>query len=116
MGWTIVNNKSNISSSARKFRSSLRTHSSKISLFIQLFFCDLYSQGRCLTFLKQQRFLDFHITNIGSFSPTALAAAIPVSLTLPFFPLDTNNNFQRNVMSEKYKKHNLYQSLIIERS
>ena len=76
-------------SSARNFRSSLRTHSSKISLFIQLFFCDLYSQGRCLTFLKQRGFLDFQITNMGSFSPVALAAAIPVSLTLLFFPRNT---------------------------
>ena len=72
-------------SSARNLRSSLRTHSSKISLFIQLFFCDLYLQGRCLTFLKQRRFLDFQITNMGSFSPVALATAIPVSLTLLFF-------------------------------
>ena len=73
-------------SSARNFRSSLWTNSSKISLFIQLFFCDFYSQGRCLTFLKQQGFLDFQITNMCSFSPVALAAAIPVSLILLFFP------------------------------
>ena len=76
-------------SSARNFQSSLRIHSSKISLFIQLFFCDFYSQGRCLTFLKQRGFLDFQITNMGSFSPVALAAAIPVSLTLLFFPRNT---------------------------
>ena len=74
-------------SSARNSRSSLQTHFSKISLFIQLFFCNLYSPGRCLTFLKQRGFLDFQITNMGSFSPVALAAAIPVSLTLLlFFP------------------------------
>ena len=73
-------------SSARNFWSSLRTHSSKISLFIQLFFCDFYSQGRCLTFLKQQGFLDFQTTNTGSFSPVPLATAIPVSLALVFFP------------------------------
>ena len=72
-------------STARNFRSSLRTHSSKISLFILLFFCDLYSQGRILTFLEQWGFLDFEITNMGSFSPVALAAANPVSLTLLFF-------------------------------
>ena len=47
-------------SSARNFRSSLQTHSSNISLFTQLFFCDLYSQGRCLTFLKQRGFLDLY--------------------------------------------------------
>ena len=76
-------------SSAKKFWSSLQTHSSKISLFIQLFFCDLYLQGRSLTFLKQQGFLDFQITNMGSFSPVALAAADPVSLTLLFFPRNT---------------------------
>ena len=76
-------------SSARNFWSSLRTHSSKISLFIHLFFCDLYSQSRCLTFLKEQGFLDLQIINIGSFSPVALAAAIPVSLTLLFFPRNT---------------------------
>ena len=33
--------------------------------------------------------LDFQITNMGSFSPVALAAAIPVSLTLLFFPRNT---------------------------
>ena len=32
-------------SSAQNFWSSLQNHSSKISLFIQLFFCDLYLQG-----------------------------------------------------------------------
>ena len=85
MGWTIVNYKSNFSIICTKLPPSLRTHSSKISLFIQLFFCDLYLQGRCLTFLKQRRFLDFQITNMGSFSPVALATAIPVSLTLLFF-------------------------------
>ena len=73
-------------SSTRNFRPSLQTHYSKISLFIQLFFCDLYSQGRCLTFLKQHGFLDFQITNMGSFSPVALSAAIPVSLTWLFIP------------------------------
>ena len=73
-------------SSARNFQLSLRTHSSKISLFIQLFLCDLYSQSRCLTFLKQRGFLDFQITYMGSFSPVALAAAIPVCLTFLFFP------------------------------
>ena len=76
-------------SSARNFRSSLRTHSSKISLFIQHFFCDLYCQGRCLTFLKQRGFLAFGITNMGSFSPVTIAAAIPVSLTLLVFPRNT---------------------------
>ena len=76
-------------SSAQNFQLSLRTHSSKISLFIQLFFCDLYSQDWCLTFLKQWGFLDFQITNMDSFSPIALAAAIPVSLTLLFFPWNT---------------------------
>ena len=76
-------------SSAQIFRSSLRAYSSKISPLIQLFFCGLYSQGRCLTFLKQQRFLDFQITIMGSFSPVTLAAAIPVSLTLLLFPRNT---------------------------
>ena len=75
--------------SSRNFRSSLWALSSKISLFIQLFFFDLHSRGRCFTFLKQRGFLDFHITNMGSFSPVALAAAIPVSLTLLFFLRNT---------------------------
>ena len=33
-----------------KRRSNLRTHSTKISLSIQLFFWDLYTQGSCLMF------------------------------------------------------------------
>ena len=89
MGWTIVNDKSNFSIICTKFRSSLWTCSSKTPLFIHLFFSDLYSQSRCLTFLKQRGFLDFQITNIGSFSPVALAAAIPVSLTLLSTPRNT---------------------------
>ena len=36
--------------------------------------------------LKQRGVSDLPITNIGSFSPNALPAAIPVSLTLLFFP------------------------------
>ena len=67
-------------SSTRNFQSSLQTHYSKISLFIQLLFCGLYSQGRCLTFFKQWGFLNFQITR---------AAAIPASLTLFFFPQNT---------------------------
>ena len=85
MGWTVVNDKSNFSIICTKLWSSLQTHSSKISLFIQLFCCDLYLQGRCLTFLKQRGFLDFQTTNMGSFSPVALPAALPVSLTFLFF-------------------------------
>ena len=71
-------------SSARNFRSSLQTHSSKISLFIQLIFCDLYSHGRCLTFLKAAGIFRFLDHKHGQFF--SLAAAIPVSLTLFFYP------------------------------
>ena len=73
-------------SSARNFRSSLRTHSSKISLFIQLFFCDLYSQGRCLTFLKAAgifRFLDHKHRQFFSFRTCCCHSSKPNFVFLP---------------------------------
>ena len=66
--------------------SSLRTHSSNIWLSITLFFCEFYLQGKFFMCLKQRGVSDLPITNMGSFSPNALSAGIPVSLTLLFFP------------------------------
>ena len=43
---------------------------------LQHFFCALYWQGSCFTFLKHRGFLDLPITNISNFSPVALAAAL----------------------------------------
>ena len=71
--------------SIRNVWSSLRTHSSNIWLSIQLFFCDLYLQGKFFMCLKQRGVLDLVITNIGSFSPIVFSAAIEVSLTFLFF-------------------------------
>jgi len=94
MSRAVVDNESNFSTIYPEFRSTLRTHSSKISLLIQLFFCDVYWIGRCLIFLKHRGLFDFPITNIGNFSPFALAAAIPVNLTLLFFPPGTLFSFE----------------------
>ena len=55
-------------------------------LFIQLFFCALYLHGIFCTPEKHQGLADFPITNIGSFSPSAFAAAIPVNQILLCFP------------------------------
>ena len=62
---------------------SFLTHSLNKTPVFQLFFCALYRQGNCFTFLKQRGFLDLPVTN---FSPVALAAAIPVNFTLLFLP------------------------------
>ena len=51
---------------------------------IQLFFCTLYQQGSCFTFLKHHDFLDLPTTNISNFSPVALAVTMPANLTLMF--------------------------------
>ena len=50
------------------------------------FFWALYWQGSCFTFLKHHGFLDLPITNIPNFSPVALAAVMPVNLTLLLLP------------------------------
>ena len=87
MGWTIVNDKSNFSIICTKLSVEFTDPLFKdLTIHPTLL---LYSQARCLTFLKQQGFLDFQITNMGSFSPVTLAAAIPVSLNLLFFPWNT---------------------------
>ena len=67
-------------------RSSSRNHSSNSVPSIHAFFCVRYRQGRLRTCLKHLGFADFPITNIGSFSPRALDAAIPVNRTLLCFP------------------------------
>ena len=83
---TVVNDKSNFSLIHAEFWWSLRTQSARIWLFIQLFFCATYLQGNFLTFSKQREFLDLPIMKMGRLSPVALAAPIPVTLTLLFFP------------------------------
>ena len=75
--------------SLKTFLSNARTHSSNRALSIQLFYCDLYHHGRDLTFLKHRGFLDFPITNIGSFSPTTFVAATSAILILLCFPPST---------------------------
>ena len=67
-------------------RSSSRNHSSKSTPSILDFFWDRYRQGRLRTCLKHLGLAYFPITNIGSFSPIALDAAIPVRRTLLSFP------------------------------
>ena len=69
--------------SRSNFRSFFLTHSSKSWLSIQLLFCAQYLQGKFRTPLKHLGFCDLPITNMGSFSPAALAAASPVRLVSP---------------------------------
>ena len=71
---------------ARKDGLSFLTHSSNKTPVIQLFFYTLYRQGSCFTFLKHHGFSDLPITNISNFSQVALAAAMPVNLTLLLLP------------------------------
>ena len=68
-------------SSSSNFMSSSRTHSSKIILSIQLFDWERYLHGKVPTPLKHRGLADFPITNMGSLSPSASAAAKPVNLT-----------------------------------
>ena len=68
---------------------------SKISKFIQLFFCPRYQQGSFFIPLKHRGFSDLLMTNIGNFSPFMLAPASPARQILlclgpahfPFFNL-----------------------------
>ena len=76
------------------FRSCSLTHSSKSLLSIQLLFCARYLQGRFHTPLKHLGFFDLPITNMGSFSPVALAAASPVRRTLLHFPPTQSSDFR----------------------
>ena len=71
---------------ARKDESSFLTHFSNKTPVIQLFFCAPHQQGSCFTFLMHRGFLDLPIINISTFSPVALADAMPVNLTLTFLP------------------------------
>ena len=71
---------------ARKEESNFLIHSQKRFPVIQLFFWLLYWQGNCLTFLKHRGVLDLTTTNMSNSSPVALAAAMPVSWALLFFP------------------------------
>ena len=64
--------------SRSNFRSFSLTQSSKSWLSIQLLFCARYLQGRFRIPLKHLGFFDLPITNMGSFSPVALAAALGV--------------------------------------
>ena len=73
-------------SSNSNFLSSSRTHSSKITLSIQLFDWERFLHGKVLTPLKHRGLADFPITNMGSLSPSASAAVKPVNLTLLCFP------------------------------
>ena len=54
--------------SIRNVWASLRTHSPNIWLSIQLFFCDLYLQGKFFICLKQRGVLDLRITHREFFS------------------------------------------------
>ena len=76
--------------SRSNFRSCSLTQSSKSWLSIQLLFCARYLQGRFRTPLKYLGFFDLPITNMGSFSPVALAAASPVRRTLLYISLRHN--------------------------
>ena len=58
----------------------------KISEYIQVFFWDLYWQGKLLTLLKHRGFSAFPITNMGSFLPIPFPAARPVKRILLYFP------------------------------
>ena len=66
------------------------------------FFGDLYLQGKLFMCLKQQGVLDLPITNIGNFSPIAFPTAIPVSLTLLFFPSGHFLPSKWHVLSSKH--------------
>ena len=78
----------NFFSSTWNFRASLWKQSSKIWLFIQLFFGVTYLLGKCFTFLKEQGFSNLLIINTGKFSPAALSATVAFAVTLRFFPLE----------------------------
>ena len=90
--------KANFRFSFWNFTSSSRTYSSKRVLSIQLFFQDLYLRGKDVTFLKHLRAFVFPITNIGSLSPTELAAARPVILILLFLPPEHFSDFKWSVL------------------
>ena len=72
--------------SSANFLSCSLTYSSNNSESIQLLFCARYRHGVLLIPLKKWGLFDFHITNIGIFSPHMLGASTPVSQLLLFLP------------------------------
>ena len=87
-GWIgqLSTNRTSFCSSLIKRLSTSWTHSSNNMLSIQLFFWLRYRQGKCFICLKHQGFLDLPVTNYGNFSPTILAAVIPVWRSLLCLP------------------------------
>ena len=80
------------------------THLLKCSPLIRTFCWFLHRHDICLTFLKALSVFDLPNTNIDNFSPVALAAVIPVSLTLLFYrniSLLTNGKFYSADISNK---------------
>ena len=68
------------------------------------FFLMSITEWQDLTSLKHLGFFDFPITNMGSFSPTALAAAIPVRRTLLCLPpMQLSDLIEPTVLIEQSK-------------
>ena len=84
--WTIINQQNIFLFFFDKASINFMNPSSNNMLSIQLFFWLRYRQGKCFICLKHQGFLDLPVTNYGNFSPTILAAVIPVWRSLLCLP------------------------------